>query len=257
MNDAARITVEEIRRKKAAGEKIAVLTAYDYPFGRMLDECGVDILLVGDSLGMVVLGYPDTTHVTMEDMIRHCGAVARGAKRALVVCDLPHESYRTPAEAVANARRLMDAGAHAVKLEGGVVCEPQIAAITAAGIPLMGHIGMLPQSVKIEGGYKIKGRSEDEAAALLADAKAIERAGAFSVVMELVIPEVSAQITNAISIPTIGIGSGPHCDGQVLVTYDIVGMFPWFKPKFVTRKAQISNEISAAIKAYIDEVKAG
>ena len=185
------MTVEKIRQAKRDGQKIAVLTAYDYPLARMLDECGVEIILVGDSLGMVVLGYPDTTLVTMEDMVHHCKAVARGTKHALIVCDLPFESYQTPAMAVENSRRLIAAGAHTVKLEGGVVHEAQIAAITAAGIPVMGHIGMLPQSVKIEGGYKIKGRSPQEAQALLADAKAIERAGAFAVVMELVTPDVS------------------------------------------------------------------
>ncbi|HWB58815.1 MAG TPA: 3-methyl-2-oxobutanoate hydroxymethyltransferase [Chthoniobacteraceae bacterium] len=257
MSETSRVTVEKIRRMKSAGEKIAVLTAYDYPLARMLDECGVDILLVGDSLGMVVLGYPDTTHVTMEDMLVHCAAVARGAKHGLIVCDLPYGCYTNENTAVENARRLITAGAHAVKLEGGTGQERAIAAITGAGIPLMAHIGMLPQSVKIEGGYKIKGRTEQEAEALLADAKAVERAGAFAVVMELVEPGLAQKITSSISIPTIGIGSGKGCDGQVLVVHDLIGLFPWFKPKFVTRKAHVSKDISAAVAAYIQEVRSG
>ena len=257
MNETSPVTVEKIRAMKGSGEKIAVLTAYDYPLARMLDECGVDVLLVGDSLGMVVLGYPDTTQVTMEAMIHHCHAVARGAKHGLIVCDLPFGSYQNPAMAVENSKRLIAAGAHTVKLEGGVVHEPEIAAITAAGIPVMGHIGMLPQSVKTEGGYKIKGRTEPEAEALLADAKAIERAGAFAVVMELVEPALAQKITASIAIPTIGIGSGAGCDGQVLVIHDVIGLFPWFKPKFVTRKAHVSKDIQAAVTDYIREVKTG
>ena len=257
MNEPVPITVEKIRNAKTTGQKIAVLTAYDYPLSRLLDECGVEIILVGDSLGMVVLGYPDTTPVTMDDMVHHCKAVARGSKHSLIVCDLPFESYQNPAMAVENSRRLVDAGARAVKLEGGVRHESEIAAITASGIPVMGHIGMLPQSVKIEGGYKIKGRSPAQEQALMADAKAVERAGAFSVVMELVDPVVAKKITGSISIPTIGIGSGGECDGQVLVIHDLIGLFPWFKPKFVTRKAHVSTEIQAAVAAYIQEVKSG
>ncbi len=213
MNEPVPMTVEKIRQAKG-GQKIAVLTAYDYPLARLLDECGVEIILVGDSLGMVVLGYPDTTQVTMADMVHHCKAVARGAKHSLIVCDLPFESYQNPAMAVENSKKLVEAGAHAVKLEGGVTHESQIAAIVASGIPVMGHLGMLPQSIKTEGGYKIKGRSPGEVEALLADAKAIERAGAFSVVMELLTPDVAKQVTASISIPTIGIGSGTGCDGQ-------------------------------------------
>lgn len=257
MSDAAPVTVEKIRSAKTSGEKIAVLTAYDYPLARILDESGVDILLVGDSLGMVVLGFPDTTHVTMEAMAHHCAAVARGTSRALIVCDLPYQSYTTEAMAVENARRLMAVGAHTVKLEGGAASESKIAAITAAGIPVMAHIGMLPQSVKIEGGYKIKGASPAEAEVILADARAVERAGAFAVVLELVAPETTKKITAAISIPTIGIGSGRDCDGQVLVVHDLIGLFPWFKPKFVTRKAHVSKDIRAAVAAYVQEVKSG
>jgi len=257
MNESVTSAIEKCRSAKSRGEKVAVLTAYDYPMARLLDECGIDILLVGDSLGMVVLGYPDTTEVTMDDMVHHCKAVARGAKQSLIVCDLPYGSYKNEATALENARRLVDAGAHAVKLEGGVSGEAQIAAIVSFGIPVMGHIGMLPQSVKLEGGYKIKGRNPHEIEALLADAKAVERAGAFSVVVELVAHEVAKEITAAISIPTIGIGSGPDCGGQVLVIHDLVGLFPWFKPKFVTCKAHVSKEIRAAVEVYIRETKKG
>jgi len=230
-----------------------MLTAYDYPLARLLDESGIDIILVGDSLGMVVLGYPNTTLVTMEDMVHHTGAVARGTTNALVVADLPFQAYDNAEQAVANAGRLVEAGAQAVKLEGAL--DAQIAAITAAGIPVMAHLGMLPQQVIEEGGYKIKGRSEDEAALLIEQARLVEKAGAFSVVLELVTPEAAQRITSAISIPTIGIGSGAGCDGQVLVTHDLTGMFPWFKPKFVTRRADVASEIRNAVAAYIAETK--
>ena len=257
MNFSAVSAIEKFRSAKSRGKKLAVLTAYDYPFARLLDECGVDMILVGDSLGMVVLGYPDTTEVTMEDMLHHCKAVARGAQHSFIVCDLPYGSYESDAVAATNAKRLIDSGAHAAKLEGGVVHEAQISAIVSSGLPVVGHIGMLPQSVKLEGGYRIKGKTPEQAAALIADAKAIERAGAFAVVLELVKHDVAAEISAAISIPTIGIGSGPGCDGQVLVIHDVVGMFPWFKPKFVMPKAHVAEDIRAAIAAYIHEVKAG
>jgi 3-methyl-2-oxobutanoate hydroxymethyltransferase len=250
------VNIETIRSAKSRGEKIAALTAYDYPLARLLDESGIDIILVGDSLGMVALGYPDTTSVTTDDMVHHCKAVARGAQRSFIVCDLPFGSYQNPAMAVENARRLIAAGAHAAKLEGGVSHATEIAAIVAAGIPVMGHIGMLPQSVREEGGYKIKGKSPQETDALLADAAAVERAGAFAVVLELVNEPVAKKITAAISIPTIGIGSGRGCDGQVLVTHDLIGLFPWFKPKFVTRKAQVGENIKKAVASYIEETKA-
>jgi 3-methyl-2-oxobutanoate hydroxymethyltransferase len=250
------VNIEKIRSAKSRGEKLAVLTAYDYPLARLLDESGIDIILVGDSLGMVVLGYPDTTSVTMDDMVHHCKAVASGVKQTPVVCDLPFGSYQNPAMAVENARRLAGAGAHAVKLEGGVSHEAEIAAIIAAGIPVMGHIGMLPQSVREEGGYKIKGKSPQETDALLADAAAVERAGAFAVVLELVSEPVAKKISAFISIPTIGIGSGADCDGQVLVTHDLIGLFPWFKPKFVTRKAHVGDDIKNAVASYIEETKA-
>jgi 3-methyl-2-oxobutanoate hydroxymethyltransferase len=222
------------RERKAGGGKFAMLTAYDYPMARLLDECRVDLVLVGDSLGMVVLGYPDTTSVTMEHMVHHCRAVVRGVKTAFIVADLPIGSVDTPELAVQNARQLHEAGAHGVKLEGGVSRCREIAAIVAAGIPVMGHIGMLPQRVLVEGGYKIKGKTPNEAEQLYTDAVAVEKAGAFAVVMELVRPEVARKITATVTIPTIGIGSGPDCDGQVLVVHDLVGLFPWFTPKFAT-----------------------
>ncbi|MGC3989234.1 MAG: 3-methyl-2-oxobutanoate hydroxymethyltransferase [Chthoniobacteraceae bacterium] len=243
------------RDRKARGEKFAMLTAYDYPMARLLDECGIDLILVGDSLGMVVLGYPDTTSVTMEDMVHHCRAVTRGVQRARVVVDLPIGSAETPALALENARRLAEAGAHAVKLEGGENRRPQIETIIAAGIPVMGHIGMLPQRVRIEGGYKIKGKTDEEAERLLADARALEQAGAFAIVMELVRPDVSARITSELSIPTIGIGSGTDCDGQVLVIHDLVGMFPWFTPKFAQPRAQVAGPIREAIQGFIEATK--
>ncbi|MFM8656918.1 MAG: 3-methyl-2-oxobutanoate hydroxymethyltransferase, partial [Chthoniobacterales bacterium] len=187
--------VGEFQARKADGQKIAALTAYDYPTARLVDEAGADLILVGDSLGMVVLGYPDTTQVTLADMTRHTGAVARGVKNALVVTDLPIDTYRTPDEAVANARQLIAAGAQAVKLEGGAAVAPQIRALVDAGIPVLAHIGMLPQHIREEGGYKIKGRTAEEADAIRRDAAAVQEAGAFAVVMEIIIPGLTAEIT--------------------------------------------------------------
>ena len=246
--------LEPLLTAKARGHKIAMLTAYDYPTARLLDEAGVDCLLVGDSLGMVVLGYPDTTHVTMAEMLHHTRAVARGTQRAPVVADLPIHTYDTPEQAVANARLLIEAGADAVKLEGGVSHASQIAAITGSGIPLVAHIGMLPQSVLEEGGYKIKGKTPEAAEQLLADAKAVEAAGAFAVVMELVKPEAASAITAALRIPTIGIGSGPECDGQVLVIHDLAGLFPWFTPKFAKPLAAAGVAIRNAAAEYTAQV---
>ncbi len=250
-----RRTVATLQAMKPRGEKIAVLTAYDYPTARLLDESGIDILLVGDTLGMVVLGYPDTTQVTMDEMVHHIRAVARGAKRAFIVGDLPISSYETPEQAVANARRLVEAGAHAAKLEGGRPRFAQIKAIVDSGIPLMAHLGMLPQSVKIEGGYKIKGKTPAEIERLLDDAQAVQDAGAFSVVLEIVKSDVAAQVTASLRIPTIGIGSGLDCDGQVLVSHDLIGLFPWFVPKFVRPRALVAEQIRAAAAAFIAETK--
>jgi len=249
--------LESLLTAKPRGQKIAMLTAYDYPTARLLDEAGVDALLVGDSLGMVVLGYPDTTLVTMDDMIHHTQAVVRGVQRAPVIADLPIHSYDTPEQAVANARRLVEAGADAVKLEGGVSHAPQIAAITADGIPVVGHIGMLPQSVREEGGYKIKGKTPEAAQQLLDDALAVQAAGAIAVVMELVKHDVARDLTAALRIPTIGIGSGPECDGQVLVIHDLAGLFPWFTPKFAQPLAAAGSTIRDAAAQYVAQVHGG
>jgi 3-methyl-2-oxobutanoate hydroxymethyltransferase len=245
--------IEEIRGGKQRHQKIAMLTAYDYPLARLLDESDIDIILVGDSLGMVVLGYPDTTSVTMEDIIHHLRAVGRGVKRALIVADLPIGTYETVSMAVANAKRLIEAGAQAVKLEGPQA--PQIKAIVQAGIPVMAHLGMQPQQVVVEGGYKIKGRTLEDAERLLQEAAIVESAGAFSIVLELVEAEAAQRISDSLSIPTIGIGSGLGCDGQVLVTHDLIGIFPWFKPRFVHPKAQVAVDIKQAVAAFIQETK--
>jgi 3-methyl-2-oxobutanoate hydroxymethyltransferase len=248
--------MEKFREMKRRGEKITALTAYDYPTARLLDESGIDIILVGDSVGMVVLGYEDTTSVTLDEMMHHTRAVARAVKRATLVVDLPINTYDTPEQAVATAKQLVDVGAQAVKLEGGVSHVPQIEAITRAGIPFMAHIGMLPQSVREEGGYKLKGRTQTEAEALIRDAQAVEKAGAFSVVLEIVAKEAARQVTNAIGIPTIGIGSGEFCDGQILVTHDLIGLFPWFTPKFVSPEARVAEEIRKAARVFIERTRA-
>jgi len=245
-----KITAAAIRDMKRRGEKIPALTAYDYPQAKMLDEAGIPFLLVGDSLGMVVLGYPDTTLVTMADMEHHVRAVARANPLALVAADLPFGSYDTVADAVANARRLVASGAEAVKAEGGRTILPQVKAIIAAGIPYCGHLGMLPQHVREEGGYHIKGRTETEREALLADARALAEAGAFAVVLEIVTPPVAKEVTASLSIPTIGIVSGPDCDGQILVTFDLVGLFPWFTPRFVKPRANCAAAIKEAVGAW-------
>lgn len=250
-----RTNAATLRAMKQREEKIAVLTAYDYPTARLLDECGVDVLLVGDSLGMVVLGYPDTTHVTMDEMAHHTRAVARAALRAMIWADLPIASYDTPVQAVENARRLLEAGAHAVKLEGGRSHVAQIEALVAAGIPVMAHIGMMPQSVKLEGGYRIKGKTAEQADGLLLDALAVEAAGSFALLLELVVPAVAQTISERLAIPTIGIGAGTGCDGQVLVTHDLIGMFPWFTPKFVKHQGRVAEEIRAVVATYIAETK--
>ena len=247
--------VRQFRAMKKSGRKIAALTAYDYPTARLLDEAGTDIILVGDSLGMVVLGYPDTTSVTLDDMIRHTGAVARGVERSVLVTDLPIDTYRTPDEALANARRLVAAGAQAVKLEGGTDVTPQIRALCGEGIPVLGHIGMLPQHIREEGGYKVKGRTAEEAAAIRRDAADVQEAGAFAVVLEIVIAGLAAEISPSLQIPTIGIGSGDGCDGQILVLHDLVGLYPWFKPKFAMQRADTASAISSAVRDYVAGVR--
>ena len=242
---------------KRRGERITALTAYDYPTARLLDESGLDIILVGDSVGMVVLGYKDTTQVTLDEMLHHTRAVRRGVKSALLVADMPIHTYDTPLRALETARALMKAGAEAVKLEGGVTHVAQIETIVGAGIPLMAHIGMLPQSVREEGGYKVKGRSREQAEALLRDARAVEAAGAFSVVLEIIAPETAKTISASIEIPTIGIGSGNDCDGQILVTHDLIGLFPWFTPKFVAPEANVAEQIRKAARGFVERARRG
>ena len=241
-------TPADLRAMKGRHEKIAALTAYDFPTARLLDEVGIPLILVGDSVGMVVLGYPDTTHVTMAEIEHHLRAAARAKPRALLAADLPFESYLTVDAALANARRLVAAGAEAVKAEGGRAIAAQVRAITAAGIPFIGHLGMLPQSVKLEGGYHVKGKLDAEREALLADAHALVEAGVFAVVLELVAPPAAAALTRAIPIPTIGIGSGPDCDGQILVTPDLLGTFPWFTPKFVKPRLNAAEQMRTVIE---------
>ena len=248
--NSSKITVAEIRAMKTRGEKIAALTAYDFPMAKLLDEAGVPLLLVGDSLGMVVLGYPDTTHVTMAEMEHHVRAAARAKPNALLGGDLPFKSYETISEAVASAKRLTVAGADFVKAEGGREILPQVKAIISTGIPFCGHLGMLPQHVLEEGGYHIKGKKDAEHQALLADAKALAEAGAFAIVLELVTAPVAKEISQNISVPTIGIGSGPDCDGQILVTQDLIGAFPWFTPRFVKPRANCAAEIKAAVAGW-------
>ncbi len=249
------MTVETVRSWKGV-RRFGALTAYDYPGARLLDEAGVPVILVGDSLGMVVLGHPDTTHVTLADMLHHLAAVARARPRALVGADLPIGTYRTPEEAVASARRLADAGAEYVKAEGGREILPQIRAIVAEGIPFMGHLGMLPQHVLEEGGkYRVKGRDDAGRLALLEDARSLEAAGVFACVLELVTPPVAAELTRECrSMATIGIGSGPDCDGQILVTHDLVGAFPWFTPKFATPLARTGEAARAAAAQWLSAV---
>lgn len=248
------MTAEQIRARKG-GKRLSALTAYDYPTARLLDEAGTDLILVGDSLGMVVLGYPDTTFVTLDHILHHTEAVARGAKNALIIGDLPINTYNTPEEALKNAQALVTAGAQAVKLEGGVRQAEKIKAITEGGIPVVGHLGMLPQRVKEEGGYKKKGKSDSEIEALLEGASALQDAGCFAIVLESVIPDVAAQLTKILKIPTIGIGCGGEtCDGEIAVITDVIGSYPWFVPPFATQRAEIAKEITRAVKDFLDSL---
>jgi 3-methyl-2-oxobutanoate hydroxymethyltransferase len=244
-----------LRSSKASGRRLACLTSYDYPTARLLDGCGLDLLLVGDSLGMVVLGHPDTTQVTMADMIHHTRAVARGAEKTLIATDLPAGSCATPDLAVKNSRLLREAGADIVKIEGGSEILPMLEAIVAEQIPVIGHLGMLPQRVVEEGGYRIKGKIDAEADRLIADAKALDEAGVQALVLELVHAPLAAQITKTVACPTIGIGSGKDCDGNILVLHDLVGLFPWFRPKFATPHADVAREIVRAAEEFAREVR--
>jgi 3-methyl-2-oxobutanoate hydroxymethyltransferase len=254
-----KVTINTLRKMKQAQERITMLTAYDASFARLLDGAGIDILLVGDSLGMVVQGHDSTLPVTLEQMIYHCAAVKRGTSRAHVVGDMPFGSYQAaPDEAVKNAMRLIaEGGCESVKLEGGAEYAEVIQRITRAGVPVMGHIGLTPQSVHKLGGYVVQGRTEEKAARLLADAKALEKAGCYALVLEAIPADLAAAITAELSIPTIGIGAGASCDGQVLVIYDLLGMNADFKPKFVKRYLDLSALVGEAVGRYRDEVRAG
>ena len=252
-------TVATFAQAKAEGRKLSMLTAYDYSTAKLEDEAGIDGILVGDSLGNVMLGYEDTLSVTMEDMIHHCAAVARGAKNALIVCDMPFMSYEVSVEqAVTNAGRLLKEGrANCVKLEGGREVCPQVAAIVAAGIPVMGHVGLTPQSINAFGGFKVQGKSEAAARKLNEDARALQEAGAFAIVLEAVPAKLATLVTEAVDVPTIGIGAGAGCDGQILVYQDMLSMFSDFCPKFVKQFANVGQAMREGFTAYINEVQAG
>ncbi len=255
----ARVTLHTLAAQKARGEKIAMITAYDATFARLLDEAGADILLVGDSLGMVVQGHENTLPVTVDEMVYHCRAVARGARRAQIVGDMPFMSYQESLEqGLRNAGRLLkEGGCHAVKLEGGAQHAPLVARLVATGIPVMGHLGLTPQSVHQLGGFKLQGREEGATERLIADARALEAAGAYAIVLEGLPTEVAAAVTAAISIPTIGIGAGDGCDGQVLVIYDLLGLDERFKPRFVRRYADLSTTVKDACGHFIADVRSG
>jgi 3-methyl-2-oxobutanoate hydroxymethyltransferase len=254
-----KITVRDIIERKKLGEKITVLTAYDASFSRLLDQAGVDILLVGDSLGMVVLGYDSTVPVTMEEMIHHARAVAKGRNRSLLVGDLPFLSYQAgPRDAILNAGRfLKEAGCDAVKMEGGSEIVDIVRAVVRAGIPVMGHIGLTPQTAGQLGGFRVQGRDAESARQLLAAARALEDAGVFGLVLECIPDSLAQEITASLAIPTIGIGAGSACDGQVLVTHDLLGMFEKFVPRFVKTYVHLAPLIKEAVASYIEEVRAG
>jgi 3-methyl-2-oxobutanoate hydroxymethyltransferase len=252
-----KVTVPEIRAKKG-GVPIAMVTAYDFTMARLFDEGGADVMLVGDSLGMVVQGHATTLPVTVEEICYHGRAVARGARRAHVVGDMPFMSYQvSPVQAVENAGKLMKDGSfESVKLEGGEEIADHVRRIVAAGIPVMGHVGLTPQSVHAMGGFKVQGKGDDAAERVLDAARAIEQAGAYAIVLEAIPPDLAEEITRMVSVPTIGIGAGPACDGQVLVCYDLLGMYPDLKPKFAKRFAEVGQQIIDATKGYVDEVQA-
>lgn len=242
-------------RARKGGRPIAALTAYDFPTARLLDECGVDVLLVGDSLGMVVLGFPDTTHVTLDHMLHHVAAVARANPRALVVGDLPIHTYNTPEMALETARRLVAAGADAVKLEGGIRQAEKVRAITRAGIPVIGHLGMLPQRVLEEGGYRKKGKTPEQAEAIREGATALVQAGVSAIVFESVVPATARMLSQELPVPTIGIGCGEGtCDGEIAVVTDLLGSFPWFVPPFARPEADLAGATRAAVARYIARV---
>lgn len=252
-------TVITLKNAKQNKERLTMLTAYDYPTAKLMDEAGINAILVGDSLGMVILGYSDTLSVTMDDMLHHTKAVSRGAKNAFIVSDMPFMSYQTSVyDAVCNAGRLIkEGGAHAVKLEGGKEICPQIRAIVKASIPVVAHLGLTPQSVHALGGFKVQGKEKDAAKRLMEEAEAVEQAGASAVVLECVPAELARLISNHLTIPTIGIGAGNGCDGQVLVLQDMIGLYSDFSPKFVKRYAQVGEIMKEALLKYREEVKSG
>jgi 3-methyl-2-oxobutanoate hydroxymethyltransferase len=255
--DEHKINIHKLRELKRRGEKISALTAYDFFTTKIMDEVGIHLILVGDSLGMAVLGYENTLPVTMEEMIHHTKAVARAKPEALLVADMPFMTYSTVRTALENASRFIQAGAEAVKLEGGESILDQVRALVGAGIPVLGHIGLLPQSILETGGYKVQGRTPQSAERVLRDAKALEQAGVFAMVIEGTTVGVAEQVTKSVSVPTIGIGAGPHCDGQVLVSNDMLGLFTWFTPKHVKRYANLAEEMRKAFAAYKGEVESG
>lgn len=258
MQKLAHMTIPEFTQHKKQGKKLTVVTAYDALFTRIVEQAGLDVILVGDSLGMVVQGKSNTLSVTMEDMLYHTRLVAQAAKRAMVIGDMPFMSYQASVEdAVRNAGRFLQAGAAAVKLEGGISVIDRVEAMTRFGIPVMGHVGMTPQSVNQAGGYSVKGKAQDEAETIVSDAKALEAAGAFAVVLECMPTELAQRITEALSIPTIGIGAGQGCDGQVLVLYDLLGLFDDFVPKFVKPYAHLKADALQALRRYKEEVECG
>src|SRR5580658_254277 len=259
MPEAQRIRVPDLEAKKRRGERIAMLTAYDYTMARLLDRAGIDVMLVGDSLGMVVLGYETTLPVTLDAMVHHTRAVSRGTNRALVVADMPFLTFQVRvSEAVRNAGRLIqEGGAAAVKIEGGSAVVEAAARLVEVGIPVMGHLGLLPQSVHQLGGFRRQATLDEDAEQLLADAQALEEAGAFAVVLESIPAEVARAVTKELRIPTIGIGAGPYCDGQVLVSYDMLGLSQNGVPAFVKRYADLGEQTVAAVRAYADDVRTG
>ncbi|MDI6801053.1 MAG: 3-methyl-2-oxobutanoate hydroxymethyltransferase [Thermodesulfovibrionales bacterium] len=254
-----KITIQDFLKKKQQGQKISMLTAYDYPFSQIVDEAGIDAILVGDSLAMVVQGLENTLPVTMDEMIYHTKMVSRAAKNAVVIGDMPYLSYQVSVEdAVRNAGRFIkEAGAHAVKLEGGREFADTIRLLTKSEIPIMAHIGLTPQAIHRMGGYKVQGRTEDAQMRLLEDAKILEDAGAFSIVLEAIPSGLAERITNELTISTIGIGAGPNCDGQILVIHDVIGLFERFVPKFVKRYANLKEDALKAIRQYKEEVEKG
>lgn len=252
------LTAPDIKTTKGE-RKLTMLTAYDFPTAKLVDEAGIDMVLVGDSLGMVVLGYDDTIPVTLDEMAHHCRAVSRGVSRALVVGDLPFMSYETgPEQALASAGRLMkEGGVRAVKLEGGREVVPQTRALVQAGIPVVGHVGLTPQRIAELGGFKVQGKTAEAARIILEDAKALQAAGCFAVILEAIPAPMGRYITDALAVPTIGIGAGPHCDGQVLVIHDVLGLFERFTPRFVKRYATLAKDVREAVGRYKDEVERG